>query len=409
MDSSLPRRNAATESVQQSHRKIRSRLRRLRPQLDRRRAPLSPGLELPEWAIDSVVAVLVTVATVGPQVLDKRAWWVIGLALMASVPLLWRRRAPLPTLGVVGVGIIALACVHALPVLPYGTVVCAYTIAAYAGTVVRAVAIVIGVLGILVSLVLPSEPIEAYGYAALSFVTAWALGTGVRARHTQIELLRERTRRVEEERIAAVARERVRMARDVHDIVTHALGVMIVQAETGPLVTHTDPARADATFAGIADTGRAAVNELRLSLATSRDGRESARHQPNLAAIPDLVELSRRGGLRATFHEKGERRTVSGEVAVTAYRVVQQALANTLEHSRAGCAEVVLHWSESCLTVGISDDGAGEPAADSATAGSGSGLFGLRERVESCGGVLSSGGSGTGFTVVAELPLEREP
>ncbi|WP_278263537.1 histidine kinase [Nocardia sp. AG03] len=371
-----------------------------------RRQLLSGWPQVPGWVVDGVVTAVVTVVTIGPQVLDGRPWWVIGLAAMASVPLIWRRRAPLPTLGVVGVGIIALACAHALPVLPYGTVVCAYTIAAYAGTAERAIAIVTGVLGILVSLVLPGEPLESYGYAALSFLTAWALGTGVRARHTQIELLRERTRRVDEERVAAVARERVRIARDVHDIVTHALGVMIVQAETGPLVTHTDPVRADDTFAGIADTGRAAVRELRLSLATLSDGGETARHQPGLEAIPDLVELSQRGGLQASFREKGERATVSGEVGTAAYRVVQQALANTLEHARARRAEVVLRWSESLLTVEVGDDG--RSGAATAPTGSGLGLIGLRARVEACGGVLTGGRSESGFTVVAELPVERE-
>ncbi|MFE6861165.1 sensor histidine kinase [Nocardia sp. NPDC057668] len=360
---------------------------------------------MPPWAVDGAVAALVTAATVGPQILEGRPWWVIVPALAASVPLLWRRRAPLPTLGVVAAAVVVLACVHALPMLPYGTAVCAYTIAAYARPFERATAIAGGVLAIPVSLVLPGEPIEAYGYAALTFLTAWVLGAGVRARRTQIELLRERTRRMDEERAAAAARERVRIARDVHDIVTHALGLMIVQAETGPLLTHTDPARADATFAGIADTGRVAVRELRHSLATLREGGDSARHQPGLDAIPDLVELSRRSGLRTSFDENGTRRTVSGEVAVAAYRLVQQALANTLEHSRAGRAEVVLRWSDTGLIVSVTDDGRAEPALPT---GSGSGLIGLRERIESCGGVLTGGPSGSGFTVVAELPTEKE-
>ncbi|MFE2958260.1 sensor histidine kinase [Nocardia tengchongensis] len=359
--------------------------------------------QLPQGMVDAAVTLLVTVATVGPQIAAGRALWVIGLALMASVPVLWRRRAPLPTLGVVGTGIIALACVHALPALPYATVVCAYTIAAYSGAAVRLVAAVTGVLGIVASLVLPGEPIESYGYAALSFLTAWTLGTGVRAHRTQIELLRERALRVDEERIAAVARERVMIARDVHDIVTHALGLMIVQAETGPLLTGADPDRANATFAGIADTGRAAVHELRLSLATMRDGQDDARHQPGIAAIPDLVKMCGRGGVSATFHEKGGRRAVSGEVDVTAYRVVQQALTNTLEHACAEHADVELQWSATQLTVRVSDDGRGRHD----TARTGSGLIGMRERVESCGGMLRDNGSGPGFALVAELPITR--
>ncbi|RMI28391.1 sensor histidine kinase [Nocardia stercoris] len=358
---------------------------------------------VPGWMVDAAVTVLVTVATVGPQIADGRAPWVIGLALTASVPLLWRRRAPLPTLCVVGTGITALACVHALPALPYSTVVCAYTIAAYSGAVVRLIAAVTGVLGIIASLVVPGEPIQSYGYAALSFLTAWTLGTGVRARHTQIELLRERARRIDEERVAAVARERVLIARDVHDIVTHALGLMIVQAETGPLLTGSDPDRANAVFAGIADTGRAAVHELRLSLAAMRNGRDDACHQPGIAAIPDLVDMCGRSGVSATFQETGGRRAVSGEVDVAAYRVVQQALTNTLEHARAEHVDVELRWSATTLTVRVSDDGRGRHD----TARRGSGLIGMRERVESCGGVLRDNGSGPGFALVAELPIAR--
>lgn len=400
----------------------------------------------PAWVSDAAITILVTIATVGPELAERRPWWVIGLALAASAPLLWRRRAPLTTLWVVGTGIILLACTHALPPLPYGTVVCAYTIAAYGGPAARVVAVIAGVLGILVSLVLPGEPPESYAYAALSFLTAWTLGTGVRARRTQIDLLSERALRLDEERVAAVARERVRIARDVHDIVTHSLGLIIVQAETGPLLTRTDPDRADATFAGIADTGRSAVHELRLSLATMRDGPATGpdglatahdglaatyagapRHQPGLDAIPDLVDTCERGGLTATLDEKGDRRTVSGETGVTAYRVVQQALTNTLEHARADQVAVTLHWTESHLTVQVSDNGAttsgdGITARDNGIAAvrrrlrapapgprTGSGLTGMRERVTACGGSLRAGRTETGFTVTAELPLDREP
>ncbi|MEC3913172.1 sensor histidine kinase [Nocardia sp. CDC160] len=393
-----------------------------------REVPVRAGA-VPERVVDAVITVLVSVATVAPQLAAGRPWWVTGMALVAAVPLWWRRRAPVATGAVVGTAIIVLACAHALPVLPYGTVVCAYTIAAYSPPTARWAAVVVGVIGIAASLVLPQEPVEAYAYAALSFSTAWTLGTGVRARHAQIELLRERARRLDEEREAAVARERVRIARDVHDIVTHALGSMIIQAETGPLLTRTDPARADTVFAGIADTGRSAVRDLRHSLSVLRDGSPQPRHQPGIATIPDLVNGARRTGLNAELIETGTRRPVSSEIEMTAYRVVQQALANTLEHARAHRVEVTLDWSEAHLTVHIRDDG-NSPRGDSDTAPSdwlplhtggfqpmsspgaagqnGSGLAGMRERVESCGGRLAVDRSESGFVVSAELPLAQE-
>lgn len=356
---------------------------------------------LPSGAVDVVVAVVVTGATVGPAVVAREPWWVLVFALLASVPVLWRRRAPIAVLWVVGPAITVLACVHALPALPYGTIICVYTIAAYSRQSLRRVALLAVCVGVLVSLAIPNERPESYAYAAISFTTAWALGTGVRARRAQIAMLEERARRLEEERGAAVDRERLRIARDMHDIVTHSVGLMIIRAETGPLLTRTDPDGADAVFAGIADTGREAVQQLRHSLGALR-GIGDPPHQPGIEAIPDLVELTRRGGLTASFDESGTRRAVSGDVGVTAYRVVQEALTNTRKHARATCVRVSLRWTEDRLLVRVSDDGAG--VVDDST---GYGLLGMRERVTSSGGTLRHGRSGNGFDVAAELPLAQ--
>ncbi|RJO75342.1 sensor histidine kinase [Nocardia panacis] len=354
-----------------------------------------------ERAVDILVTFAVTAATLGSLLVERHPWWVLLPALLASAPVLWRRRAPLGTLAVVGPAMIALACVDAMPPLPYGTMVCAYTIAAYCSPGRRLFAVIAGVAGILVSLIAPNERPESYGYAVMSFVTAWALGTGVRARHAQIAMLQERAKRLEEEQIAAVANERVRIARDVHDIVTHAVGLMIVQAETGPLLTRADPDRADTVFGGIADTGRDAIRELRSSIAALR-GDADPRHQPGIATIAELVELTRPTGLVATFNEYGTRRPVAADVEVTAYRVVQEALTNTVKHAGATTVRVVLRWSDQWLTVRVSDDG--ETAATGATT-PGYGLLGMRERVEACGGLLRESHSDYGFTVFAELPI----
>ncbi|MFB8274094.1 sensor histidine kinase [Nocardia colli] len=353
----------------------------------------------PPGTVDVVLTVVVTLVTVGPAVFADQPWWVIALSAVASVPVLWRRRAPLTVFLVVGPAMTVLACLHAMPELPYGTVVCAYTIAAYSPPVRRRGAFVAGVAGILISLVIPAESPDSYAYAAMSFLTAWSLGTGVRARRAQIEMLEERARRLDEERLAALDRERLRIARDMHDIVTHSVGAMIVQAETGPLLT--DRARADAAFASIADTGRVAVQQLRRSLDTLRGESADPRHQPGIEAIADLVELSRRGGLAASLDEDGARRAVSDDVAVTAYRVVQEALANTMKHARATAVRVSLRWSDQLLTVRVSDDGAGQARS----APGGYGLLGMRERVTGAGGTLRHGPSDNGFDVAAELPL----
>ncbi len=362
---------------------------------------------IPPGAVDLVLTAVITVASVGPTVLAGHPWWVVLLAVVASAPVLWRRRAPVATFLVVGPALTLLACVHAMPALPYGTVICAYTIAAYSPPVRRRFAFLAGAFGILLSLVIPNESLDSYGYAAMSFLTAWALGTGVRARRAQIEMLQERARRLEEERVAALDRERLCIARDMHDIVTHSLGAMIVQAEAGPLFTRADPDRADATFASIADTGRVAVQQLRRSLGTLRDAAAEPRHQPGIEAIADLVDRTRRGGLAATLNEDGPRRAVSDEVAVTAYRVVQEALTNTGKHARATSVRVSLRWSDQTLTVRVSDDGCGPATPPGAHAAdcAGYGLLGMRERVTASGGRLRHGPSAHGFDVAAELPL----
>ncbi|WP_433683429.1 sensor histidine kinase [Nocardia sp. CA-119907] len=391
---------------------------------------------LPSSAVDIVLAVAVTVASVGPAIVTRESWWVVAYCVLASAPVLWRRRAPILVLLVVGPAITALACLHAMPALPYGTIICVYTIAAYSPPRPRRFALITVSIGILLSLIIPNESPDSYGYAAMSFVTAWALGTGVRARRLQIEMLEERARRLDEERVAAVDRERLRIARDMHDIVTHSVGLMIVQAETGPLLTRTDPDRADAAFAGIADTGRAAVQQLRRSLGALR-GSDDPPHQPGVEAIPDLVELSRRGGLTASFDEFGTRRAVSGDVGVTAYRVVQEALTNTMKHAGATTARVSLRWDEDRLIVRVTDDGRGlrsvghgsigagascigEGALDSGFAvgrSTGHGLIGMRERVTTAGGWLRYGPSArgrsvespstNGFEITAELPIAQ--
>ncbi|MFE9323107.1 sensor histidine kinase [Nocardia sp. NPDC052278] len=364
---------------------------------------------LPSGAVDIVLAAAVTVASVGPAIVTRAPWWVIACCGLASAPVLWRRRAPILVLLVVGPAITMLACLHAMPALPYGTIICVYTIAAYSPTRPRRFALISVSIGILISLVIPNESPDSYGYAAMSFVTAWALGTGVRARRLQIEMLEERARRLEEERGAAVARERLRIARDLHDIVGHSVGLMIVQAETGPLLTRTEPDRADATFAGIADTGREAVQQLRRSLGALR-GADDPPHQPGIEAIPDLVAMARRSGLVVSFDEFGARRVVSGDIGVTAYRVVQEALTNTMKHAGATDVRVSLRWFEDRLMVRVSDDGPAGPVGRGGIGSLGHGLIGMRERVTSAGGRLQSGRSSSltgGFEVTAELPITQ--
>jgi signal transduction histidine kinase len=207
----------------------------------------------------------------------------------------------------------------------------------------------------------------------------------------------ERARRLEEERAAAVAEERTRIARDMHDIVTHSVGLMVVQAEAGPLVLRSDPARAEAAFQAISDTGREAIGQLRQILGTLR-GTVAREPQPGLDATPDLLERARQAGLAVSVEESGDRRPVPAAVDIAAYRIIQECLTNTLRHAAARTVRLCLGWSERALTIEVADDGRGATALRE-----GHGIVGMRERVGACGGTLAI--DPRGFTVTATLPI----
>ncbi|WP_446686762.1 histidine kinase [Planobispora siamensis] len=326
---------------------------------------------------------------------------VVLLALGASVPLLWRRMAPVLTASAVCAATTGLAMVQALPPLPYGALVGAYTVAALSTRWVRLLSGVAGAGLLVVSLVLPGEPPESFGYVGMAFAAAWALGTGARARRAEIATLEERARRLEEERAAAAAHERTRIARDMHDVLTHSVGIMVVQADAGSLMVRADPDRAEAAFEAIGRTGREAVGQLRRVLGALRsgdgdgDGDGGGAGAPGgLAPPPGLGELGRLAervrdtGLKVVVESSGEAGPVPADVDMAAYRLVQESLTNTLRHAGATTAWVRLRWSPESLRIEVTDDGRG-PAPEGSAAGHG--LIGMRERVTACGGTLWTG------------------
>jgi signal transduction histidine kinase len=187
----------------------------------------------------------------------------------------------------------------------------------------------------------------------------------------------------------------------MHDIVTHSVGLMVVQAEAGPLVIRTDPARAEAAFDAIADTGRGALAQLRGALGALRsDGNGVREPRPGLDALPGLIERTRRAGLHVNLTSDGAPRPVTANVDVAAYRIVQEALTNVMRHADARAVQVRLRWVDTALEVEVADDGKG---ADGVTGGRG--LVGMRERTAACGGTLQAGPGREGFVVAATLPV----
>ena len=217
-------------------------------------------------------------------------------------------------------------------------------------------------------------------------------------------MLEERARRLTEEQAAAAARERERIAREVHDILAHSMSLVVVQAEAGPVVVRSDPAKAEEVFDTISITAREALAQLRRALGVLRSEGPTRQPQPDLDAVAPLVDGARRVGLAATLEEYGERRPVPADLSVTAYRIVQESLTNTVRHARAGQVRVRLDWRDAALRLEVSDDGRGPTRTGNSF---GHGLIGMRERVDAAGGELSTGPGpdGVGFRVVATLPL----
>ncbi|MEO3929794.1 sensor histidine kinase [Micromonosporaceae bacterium B7E4] len=362
------------------------------------------GRSRPPLVVDALVAIACyLIIIINAFTHHRTEWWVFLLAGMNATPLVWRRRYPFWVTAVTGVGTTWLALAGALGNVPTAQLVATYTFAALCPPVHRAVLVVGTLVGVAISVV-PKDEVLSFGPTAIAFLVAYAMGTSARARRDRISMLEERAHRLTEEQDAAAARERERIAREVHDILAHSMSLVVVQAEAGPVVVRSDPGKAEELFDTISDTAREALVQLRRALGVLRSDGPARAPVPDLDAVRPLVESARRAGLLATLEEHGQRRPVPADLGVTAYRIVQESLTNTLRHARAGAVRVRMDWADAALRLEVSDDGRG-PSGDGRPGGLG--LVGMRERVSAVGGTLSTGPGpdGTGFRVAATLPL----
>ncbi|GAA4443087.1 histidine kinase [Phytohabitans houttuyneae] len=217
------------------------------------------------------------------------------------------------------------------------------------------------------------------------------------------ELARIRAARRAEERRRIVADERARLARELHDVVAHTVSLMVVQAGAAADVFDARPEKARAALDTIQEHGRAALAELRAMLETMRAGEPDPRGpQPGLDQVDALASALGSAGLAVAVNRDGAARDVPANVSLSAYRIVQESLTNTLRHARATRADVDLRWTDGALLVEVTDDGSAAPAG-----GGGAGLIGMRERARLVGGTLEAGPlPAGGFRVSARLPLE---
>ncbi|MGZ4270082.1 MAG: sensor histidine kinase [Solirubrobacteraceae bacterium] len=242
----------------------------------------------------------------------------------------------------------------------------------------------------------------------------WLLARAVRTRTRLTEELHENALRAEEAREAeaerAVAEERRRIAREMHDIVAHSVSVMVVQAGGARSILGRDPERAPQAAARIEETGRAALAEMRrlLGVLHAPDGHAALVPAPSLEAIDALVARARDAGLPVRLRVEGTRRALPPGVDLAAYRVVQEAITNAIKHAAAAETDVLVRYGSGEVELEVSDRGAPEASAP-ALAGAGHGLVGMRERVRVFGGELSAGRrDGGGFAVRARIPLHAD-
>jgi signal transduction histidine kinase len=250
---------------------------------------------------------------------------------------------------------------------------------------------------------------------ALSLIGGpFLVGRIVNARVELAHELREKAARLEREQAEgarlAVAEERARIAREMHDVVAHNLSVMVVQSSAARRMIDRNPGRASEALASVEHTGREALAEMRRMLDMLRGDDEEAAltPQPSIDELDALLERAREAGLDVDLEVEGERRRVQSSVDLSCFRIVQEALSNTIQHADAASAHVRLRYGPSEVEVDVTDDGRGQrpPEVDN---GRGHGLVGMRERVAMLGGSLEAGyRPNGGFEVRATLPLEPE-
>ena len=273
-----------------------------------------------------------------------------------------------------------------------------------AGLIVVLVGIVIVVYNI------PGETASDLVFIPLRYVVAWVAGYALRERAEQAEAAEMRATLAERERDAAariaVAEERARIARELHDIVAHAMSVMVLQVGA---VRHKLPSALEEdrdALGRVERAGRTALAEMRRLLGAMRrdgDGLELA-PQPGLDGLDSLLEDVGRAGLPARLHVDGDPFELPRAIDLSAYRIVQEGLTNSLKHAQASRADVTVRYRDDELGIEVVDDGAGEATGD----GLGHGLVGIRERVKIYGGEMNAGTPPEGgFVLSARLPIDR--
>lgn len=373
-------------------------------------------------AIDAVVSVALLAVLAGVAVSrhfhqsgGERTLALLLLAPPASLPLAVRRRWPVPVFFVVLAASVAYGVLGPKDSTVFGATYALYTVAVQADrkwsllalAAVEAAVLVNGAeagIGVNVTLATASKgnTVNA-AFTALVQLTVWIAADDIRRRRAYSTSLRERSLR------EALSEQRLQIARELHDIVSHAMSVVAVQAGVGSHLIATRPDEAAKSLRAIEATARAALSETRSLLSVMRDdGHDLASRSP-APGLDNLQALAQRvadAGQPVTLRVEGQPRVLPQSLELSVYRVVQEALTNVVKHAAPPVtATVVIRYDDGGVVVEVTDDGRGTGSKHSHDGGHG--LAGMRERVSLLGGELSAGPrAGGGYQVVASLPAE---
>jgi signal transduction histidine kinase len=382
---------------------------------------LTGRLQLPRWVTPDVLIAAATFVFVvtgaaldGAQASEPNltALAVLVLALQ-SVPLVWRRRAPIPVWVITGLAVTWYGAAEwPDPLLPLGAV---FGLAAVFECCSRRTALcawVVSAGGAALSMLLAgdSDGVDVW-VGVVVLLLAPLLGDQQRHRTAYLREVEESAARAAEQQRkdlrAAQLAERAHLARELHDVVAHHVSMIVVQAEAAATTATVrgDDEAAEA-FDAIGDTARTTLNELRTLLGVLRTESPSpapTAPQPGLDRIDELVARVRQTGVDVDLHIEGERRPLRPAVDLSAYRIVQEGLTNVLKHSDAAWAEVTVRYDADALALAVRDDG----HARDGTAAHGHGLDGLRERVELLHGTITAGARPNGgYELTVRLPAD---
>ena len=339
--------------------------------------------------------------------------------IAVCLPLLVRRRRPV--LALAGVFLVQAVWVgayyhgsHQPPFEPFAAgVVACFALGLHADRRGLRAGLVVFALLVVASAIVLAAGGSAVGNALPVLIwwgAAIGIGRGLRERQGLVELLRERSARLERDRerdmADAALEERARIARELHDVIAHAVSLMVVQASAERRLLDPDQRRTADTLETIESSGREALGELRRLLGVLRaHGRERLAPQPGLDTLPDLLDEGRRGGHEIHLEIDGEPVRLPAGLDLTAYRIVQEGLTNARKHAAGAAVDLTLRWRPSELEIEVEDHGPGPPVNPN---GTGHGLIGMRERAALYGGSLRTGpGTGGGFRVLARLPIDH--